>query len=236
MDNRIETIDDMLQLKLSTVVNSLGFYVKEVRDENTGAIREFIIQDTDPDKDLEPTCKWSFDGQNFISVIDGVATVGISADGSIIARQIMTDLLKTGHIQSADGTIDIDLDNGTIKSRSGQGCTELKGETILAQYFGDSNDSPLSGVRLSANTSDETGNHTASLEFLDKNTAVLSSLVQNFRYMDDGTLVAEPLTSTDLRVNSTLEVANAIVYDKIQLQRKSGEAGNTGVDFVITGG
>lgn len=154
----------------------------------------------------------------------------------IIARQIMTDLLKTGHIQSADGTIDIDLDNGTIKSRSGQGCTELKGETILAQYFGDSNDSPLSGVRLSANTSDETGNHTASLEFLDKNTAVLSSLVQNFRYMDDGTLVAEPLTSTDLRVNSTLEVANAIVYDKIQLQRKSGEAGNTGVDFVITGG
>ena len=236
MDNRIETIDDMLQLKLSAVVNSLGFYVKEVRDENTGAIREFIIQDTDPDKDLEPTCKWSFDGQNFISVIDGVATVGISADGSIIARQIMTDLLKTGHIQSQDGTIDIDLDNGTIKSRSGQGCTELKGETILAQYFGDSNDSPLSGVRLSANTSNEKDRYTACLEFLDKNTAVLSSLVQNFRYMDDGTLAAEPLTSTDLRVNSTLEVANAIVYDKIQLQRKSGEAGNTGVDFVITGG
>lgn len=42
------------------------------------------------------------------------------------------------------------------------------------------------------------------------------------------------LTASDLLVQSRLEVADAVVYDNIIMQRKSAEAGNTGVDFVIT--
>ena len=74
------------------------------------------------------------------------------------------------------------------------------------------------------------------LEFRDNKGAALSSLSQRLAHGPDGTIAAvEPLTITDLRVNSKLEVTDALKYDKMIMQRKSAETGNTGVDFVILG-
>lgn len=236
LNDRIWTMDEMMQMQFSTVVNSLGFYTKAIRDEETGAIKQFLIQDTDPASDVAPSCIWGFDGEKFYSEVDGYKTFGITADGSVFAQRVLAKYLKTGSIEAEDGSVRIDLDNGVIANRTIHGSTELSGETVLIKYMDDQNDAYPSAIRLMAGRREEDGAYTAAVQFLDKNGAVLSGLSQGIRYGEDGKTTAEPLTASDLRVKSSLEIDNAIVYDRIQLQRKAGEEGNTGVDFVIVGG
>ena len=236
LNDRIWSMDELMQMQFSTVANSLGFYTEVIRDETTGAVKEFIIRDTNPKLGVEPTCSWKFDGENFYTQIGDKVTAGITDDGTMFAQRVLTQYLKTGSIESADGSVKIDLDNGAIVNRCGEGSTELGGETVLIQFTGEENTSPLSAIKLLSGQQNAEGKLLASIQFLDKNSTILSSITQEFYYDTEGGTVSGPLAVTDLKVNSTLEVANAILYDKIQLQRKSGEVGNTGVDFVIVGG
>jgi hypothetical protein len=236
LNDRIWSMDELMQMQFSTVANSLGFYTEVIRDETTGAVKEFIIRDTNPKLGVEPTCSWKFDGENFYTQIGDKVTAGITDDGTMFAQCVLTKYLKTGSIESEDGSVKIDLDNGAIVNRCGEGSTELGGETVLIQFTGEENTSPLSAIKLLSGQQNAEGKLLASIQFLDKNSTILSSITQEFYYDTEGGTVSGPLAVTDLKVNSTLEVANAILYDKIQLQRKFGEVGNTGVDFVIVGG
>lgn len=236
LNDRIWSMDELMQMQFSTVANSLGFYTEVIRDDTTGAVKEFIIRDTDPKSGVSPTCSWKFDGERFYTQIGDKVTAGITDDGTMFAQRVLTKYLKTGSIESEDGSVKIDLDNGVIANRCGEGSTELGGETVLVRFMGEQNAGHLSAIKLLAGEQDADGKILASIQFLDKNSTILSSITQEFYYDTEGGTVSGPLAVTDLKVNSTLSVANAIVYDKIQLQRKSNEAGNTGIDFVIVGG
>ncbi|MCC8023378.1 MAG: hypothetical protein LIO46_06355 [Clostridiales bacterium] len=234
-NDRLWTLDEMVQMQFSTITNALGFYTVCIRDEETGAIKEFIIQDTDPDSGIAPQNQWIFDGEKFVSVSDGKVTVGVSADGSIFAQRVLAEFLKTGLIESADGSVVIDLENGVMANRTEHGSTELTGDAILIRYMDGLNHRHVSGMRLVSGEKDAQGNYTVSIQFVDQEENAISSISQTFTYDEENRPIAEPLTTTDLRVQSNLEVVNAILYDKIQFQRKSGEEGNTGVDFVVMG-
>lgn len=235
LNDRVWSMEQLMQMQFSTVVNSLGFYTEIKRDGSTGAVKEFIIRDTDPESGVAPSCSWKFDGERFYTQIGDTITAGITADGTMFAQRVMTEYLKTGCIESSDGSVRIDLDNGTIVNRCLNGSTELCGETVLIRLMDDENDRHLSAIRLLAGEQDENGNCRASIQFLDKNNSVCSSISQVFAYDTAGKIIPEDLSVTDLTVNSNLNVTNAIVYDQIQIQRKSGEVGNTGIDFVIKG-
>lgn len=131
LNDRIWSMDELMQMQFSTVANSLGFYTEVIRDETTGAVKEFIIRDTNPKLGVEPTCSWKFDGENFYTQIGDKVTAGITDDGTMFAQCVLTKYLKTGSIESEDGSVKIDLDNGAIVNRCGEGSTELGGETVL---------------------------------------------------------------------------------------------------------
>lgn len=216
------------------LTNALGFYVDYEIDESSGAITRFWIMDK-PTKE-EASIIWNITEQGWQASTDGgeTWTSGWDAGGNIIARSVTAEWVKTQALSALDGLLSVDLTNGQLGTRTETGITSIYGhEMNMSSYDGAGN--VLSNLKISADTLPGDNAADMKISFGDKDGNPVSFLSQRVSYdPETGAAAAEPLTASDLLVQSRLEVADAVVYDNIIMQRKSAEAGNTGVDFVIT--
>lgn len=216
------------------ITNSLGFYTDYEIDAETGALTHFWIMDKP--KDQSPTIIWRFTENGWQVSNDGGGSwnSGWDAGGNIITNSVTSNLIQTEAIKALDNLLSVDLTNGQLKTITETGITEILGHEMNMSCY-DQDLQAISNLKISADMVAD--DYTADMQicFGDKDNNTLSSISQMFTFdPEDGHPVSvDRLTTSDLRVQSRLEVTDAMEFDKIIMQRKSAEVGNTGVDFVV---
>lgn len=157
---------------------------------------------------------------------------GWDAGGNIIARSITADLVKAQTLRALDELAELQITNGNIVASTTNGETIINGKDVFLKYL-NAHKKMISSIRVSSDADAAPDIADMRLEFMDSKSNVLSSIGQKFTHDAEGNATSiEPLTVSDLRVNSKLEVTDSLVYDRLIMQRKA-EAGNSGVDFVV---
>lgn len=214
------------------LTNSLGFYVDYEIDPETGRFEHFWLMDA-PEAE-NATVIWRITEQGWQASDNGGETwnSGWDAGGNIIARSITADLVKAQTLRALDELAELQITDGNIVATTENGETTINGKDILLKYLNEQG-KMISCIQVSSDADEATDIADMRLNFMDNKSNVLSCLGQRFTHDAEGnTTSIEPLTITDLRVNSKLEVTDSLVYDRLVMQRKS-EAANSGVDFVV---
>jgi hypothetical protein len=110
---------------------------------------EFLILDTNDINTATKVWRWNVNGLGFSSTgYTGIYGTAITSDGQIVADFVSTgvlnaNLIKTGILQSADGTSWIDMTNGTFNLGSGK--LSFTNNTFTINYAGTALETALNG-------------------------------------------------------------------------------------------
>lgn len=130
---------------LETIPKQLNDFLQQAKDEASNLVKNgfgghvwvtenaIYIMDTDDINTAQKIWVWNENGLGYSSTgIDGEFELAMTQDGSIVADFITTgvmsaDRVRTGNIISADGTVNIDLDNNYLRIQT----TENENATII---------------------------------------------------------------------------------------------------------
>lgn len=115
------TLELAVETATNKITGNIGGYIVFKPNAN-GKPEEFLIMDTNDINTATKVWRWNKEGLGHSSTgYNGKYGLAITSDGEIVADFVKTgslnaDLIKTGTITSADGTVSIDISNGTIKT------------------------------------------------------------------------------------------------------------------------
>lgn len=111
--DKLTTLEEAQLQATELIANMLGGYVVKTEDA-------LYIADNEDLQQAQKVWKWGIGGFGYSeNGVDGPYTTAITADGSIVAMLvaaniITADMVKTGVLQSEDGSSWLNLDNGTF--------------------------------------------------------------------------------------------------------------------------
>ena len=113
-------MEKAIQNATNLITGQSGGYVVLNQDDNTGLTSEILIMDEPTISEATKLWRWNLGGLGYSSTgYNGQFGTAITMDGAIVADFITTgvlnaDLIKSGKIQSVNGNMSINMQNGKI--------------------------------------------------------------------------------------------------------------------------
>lgn len=239
----LSSMEKLMLDQSNFLTNALGFYPYAPKNPD-GSLQGYYMMDN-PDPNLAETI-WAFTSGGIGVSHTGIAgpyTSSWTATDSIIASVVTANLIRTGVIQSKDDTLRIDLGNGQILALNDAGSTSINGNSIVLKYRNNAaaTKPDVAHITIEPDTPGDADNVASMrIEFATEDGTTKATMGMEVTHSADSNNVTDYSAFTishdkPIRIARDLSVDNAIVYDHIIMQRKSGEVGNTGVDFVFKG-
>lgn len=231
-----QTSRELAYQELSEALAGVGMFSTDITDPTTGATTHYLHN-----KPLLSDSKivWKMTSEAFgvTTNYNGDQTVwnaGLTATGTALLQRIYAigidaDYVKTGKVQSKDGSVSIDLDNNTINLKGVTSFTDFATKSGLAQ----SNYTTINGSNITTGTIKDANSNTV-FNLSDGSLTMKKGSIN----IGSGTFVVNTtgaLTATSANIRGKILSITSTDYAKIEDARLSGGRVNNGSQGSATG-